>query len=295
MTINDDRSAVRFLASKKATDEQKEAAAAFLLARHRDHLRRRVAAVLASYPRLRADADDFVQLAFIRLLERARRLVRSRKFRRINTMFPWLWRVAFRKILDEMRKIDRCRIINLGDHDAPMKDQHDSTNDWIDVRELLERRLNPQQLEIFRDYYFGGSSVDAIAGERGVVRAFVYRTLHKCRQRLQRCFAPWQAISRETILIRRSLHGRPELNTAAIRDLLDRVRQAPAREDTRANHSAWRQLQNIHREVRDQPRLKAEILEQHLFEVLSILQGLPEEHPPEKNGVATTSTLDQPV
>ena len=54
------------------------------------------------------------------------------------------------------------------------------------VKNVIEQELTPLQRETVLAYYFQGLNICQIAGERGVNKSTVCRTLHRAEKRLRR-------------------------------------------------------------------------------------------------------------
>lgn len=53
------------------------------------------------------------------------------------------------------------------------------------VRRVIQEALSPSQREILVAYYFHHKSISEIAGERGVHKSTISRTLHRAEHNLQ--------------------------------------------------------------------------------------------------------------
>jgi RNA polymerase sigma factor (sigma-70 family) len=242
--------------------------------RHFDRLKRQVEAVFRNDPRLLDQAEDLTQEGFSRLLQQAARLVASPRFEEANSLFPWLWRVTFRKALDLLRRADRHENLTLGDHAEQMATRADGAADLGDVRDLVERYLNPEQAAIFFDHYFDRRDAKDVAKKHGLTVAKVNRILHEGRKLLRRALAEReQPVANETIAIARAVRRRAELDTPEVRALLDRIRHFPVNGWQGVAEGAWRQLQRLRREVSDGTELAPDALARRLADVLAGLQA----------------------
>lgn len=159
--------------------------------RHYGPLVRRLSLVLGD-PWL---AEDAVQEAFCRALERWPRLVAARV-----DLAAWLFVVARNAARDARRRSARWV---LGAVASPARDTaslEEGVETDLDVERLARalRRLPPPQREVILLHYYDGCSVDEIARRTGVLAGTVKSRLHRARRALRRLlsWAPGAAARR---------------------------------------------------------------------------------------------------
>jgi hypothetical protein len=149
---------------------------------------------------------------------------------------------------------------------------HDETG-AIAVREIIDRTLSHEQAAFFIAHYFEEWSAHDIAEAHGLPVTRVYRTLHEAREVLREALAEQDLpIAAEVAQIGRALLRRPELDSAVVRERLEQIRQWPAHGWEGGVQKAWRQLQDLRRDVSDSDELTAEQVADRLASVLTTLQ-----------------------
>lgn len=132
-------------------------------------------------------AEDIVQTAFIRLVQRIKQFDRSRKFE------PWFMRVVVNDCLQALRK--HHRVINFDDHnqqdmqevisdDAPDPyEQVELAELKAVIRDALEQ-LSPDQRAVMVMYYYLDMSIAEMSETLDIADGTVKWRLHAGRQRL---------------------------------------------------------------------------------------------------------------
>ena len=124
--------------------------------------------------RNRHDAEDAVQEAALRGLERISRYDPRRPFK------GWWFTVLRRCCIDLLRS--RRRHVSLGQADLEAASPGNPT-DWMDLAEALDR-LVPQQAEILRLRYFGSLTYHELAEALTIPKGTVMSRLHYARKAL---------------------------------------------------------------------------------------------------------------
>jgi len=132
------------------------------------------AAYALSILRNRHDAEDAVQQAALRGLERIAQYDPRWPFR------GWWFALLRNCCIDLVRSRRPCASLATAEHHA---DRHGNPTEWQDLAEALDG-LEPQQSEILRLKYFGGLSYDELAQALDIPKGTVMSRLHYARKAL---------------------------------------------------------------------------------------------------------------
>jgi RNA polymerase sigma-70 factor, ECF subfamily len=124
--------------------------------------------------RNRADAEDAVQQAALRGLERLSLYDPGRPFK------GWWFTVLRHCCIDVSRSRRPHASLDRADCDAA---RPENPTDWQDLAESLDR-LEPQQTEILRLRYFGGLTYDELSGALAIPKGTVMSRLHYAKKAL---------------------------------------------------------------------------------------------------------------
>jgi RNA polymerase sigma-70 factor (ECF subfamily) len=125
--------------------------------------------------RRREDAEDAVQGAALRGLERLSTYDETRPFR------GWWFAILRNQCLDQLRRAKTARTVTLeGDYPAPAEEPG---FDWRRLDEAIVR-LSPTHQEILRLRYFGDLSYAELAEALGVPAGTIMSRLHAARKAL---------------------------------------------------------------------------------------------------------------
>lgn len=124
--------------------------------------------------RNRTDAEDAVQQAALRGLERLSRYDPSRPFK------GWWFTVLRHQCIDMLRSRRVHARLDRVDYDVAGSE---NPTDWRDLAESLDR-LEPQQTEILRLRYFGGLTYDELSGALTIPKGTVMSRLHYAKKAL---------------------------------------------------------------------------------------------------------------
>ena len=124
--------------------------------------------------RNRADAEDAVQQAALRGLERLDIYDPGRPFK------GWWFTVLRHCCIDISRSLRHHVSLDRADCDAA---RSENPTDWQDLAESLDR-LEPQQTEILRLRYFGGLTYDELSGALAIPKGTVMSRLHYAKKAL---------------------------------------------------------------------------------------------------------------
>jgi RNA polymerase sigma-70 factor (ECF subfamily) len=122
----------------------------------------------------RADAEDAVQQAALRGLERLSLYDPERPFR------GWWFTVLRHCCIDVSRSLRFHAGLDQADCVAV---RSENPADWQDLAESLDR-LEPQQTEILRLRYFGGLTYDELSGALAIPKGTVMSRLHYAKKAL---------------------------------------------------------------------------------------------------------------
>ena len=158
-----------------------------LVVRHRDQVLRLVVSVLG--PDQQADAEDVVQLAFVRVHDRLD------QFRGHSAFGTWLYRIAYNLALDHKRtfrrrqRLQRVHLPTRQQDPAAMDTQSGQTELRLSVRRAVERVSEPYQTALRLHYWFE-MSVAEIAEIMGVAVGTAKSYLHRGRKRFHHKLDP---------------------------------------------------------------------------------------------------------
>ena len=137
---------------------------------------RQAAALAMSILRNRADAEDAVQEAALRGLQRIETFDASRPFR------GWWLAIVRNCCLDVLRRRGRREPASMIDPDQ-VSDRSVAPESWRELADAMDR-LSSQHREILRLRYFGGCSYHEMAQALGIPEGTVMSRLHYARKAL---------------------------------------------------------------------------------------------------------------